>query len=109
VDPERLNVPKPHQVAHFLAFMIMFGPIDMARLNVSEGLHKEYAKEATKRTRRHVNSMLDEMHKPVDRYEAWVAAKAYECGLAGCNLWQDHVCEHELWIRTMFYVCKHVL
>jgi hypothetical protein len=56
-----------------------------------------------------VNSMLDEMHKPVNRYEAWVAAKAYECGLAGCNLWQDHVCEHELWIRTMFYVCKHVL
>ena len=53
--------------------------------------------------------MLGEMHKPVDRYEAWVAAKAYECGLVGCNLWQDHVCEHELWIRTMLHVCKHVL
>lgn len=96
MDPERLNVPKPHQVAHFLAFMCMFGPIDMARLNVSEGLHKEYAKEATKRTRRHVNTMMDEIHKPVDRYEAWVAAKAYECGLAGCNRWQDHVRKHDM-------------
>ena len=107
--PERPPVPNPHRFATVVGLMMMFGPVDMGRQHVSGGLDKEYDREATNRTRRHVNSMLYEMHKPVERYEAWVAAKAYECGLAGCNLWQDHVCEHELWIRTMFYVCKHVL
>ena len=77
-DKERLNTPKGHQILHFLSFMLMFGAPDLARLNNSEKDHQPYAKDASKRTRRHHNTQMMEMHPVVNRYEAVRAAAGYE-------------------------------
>ena len=77
-DNERLNTPKGHQILHFLSFMLMFGAPDLARLNNSEKDHQPYAKDASKRTRRHHNTQMMEMHPVVNRYEAVRAAAGYE-------------------------------
>ena len=58
--------------------MLMYGPVDLGRLNNSEGDHKEYAKDAARHTRRHYRTQMGEMHAPIDRYEAMHAANAYE-------------------------------
>ena len=77
-DAERLNTPKDHQLLHFIAFMLMYGAVDLARLNNTEADHVPYVKDAVKRTWWNYSTMMGELHRPVDRMEAMQAAKAYE-------------------------------
>ena len=89
-DKERLNVPKGHQVLHMIAFMLLYGPVDLARLNICEALHVQYVKDAIKRTRQHMYTCMREMHKPVSHMETMHAAKAYERGphpRHACSCW----------------------
>ena len=89
-DKERLNTPKGHQLMHFLAFMLAFGAADLARLNNSEKDHGAYGKDVTRRTRRHHNTQMDEMHPVINRYEAMRASPGYECAPQPFLLSREH-------------------
>ena len=80
VDNERLNVPKGHQILHMIAFMLLYGPVDLARLNITESLHVDFVKDAIRRTRQHMLTCMNEIHKLVSFHETMMAAKAYERG-----------------------------
>ena len=79
-DSERLNVPKGHQILHMIAFMLLYGPVDLARLNITEALHVDFVKDAIRRTRQNMNTCMNEIEKPVSFHETMMAAKAYERG-----------------------------
>ena len=78
IDNERLNVPKGHQLLHMLTHMLLYGPVDLARLNWWEARHVQAVKDPVKRTRQNEHSFLFEMHKPVSRSEVSYAATGYE-------------------------------
>ena len=51
MDGEGLFVPKMHAVLHMLAFLILWGANDNARLGDQEKDHQPYVKRAVRRTR----------------------------------------------------------
>ena len=78
IDNERLNVPKGHQLLHMITHMLLYGAVDLARLNWWEARHVQAVKDPVQRTRQNENSFLFEMHKPVSRSEVFYAATGYE-------------------------------
>ena len=78
MDAERLDVPKGHQLLHMITHMLLYGPVDLARLNWWEARHVQAVKDPVQRTRQNERSFLSEMHAPVSRTEVTYAAAAYE-------------------------------
>ena len=64
------NTPKGHAVGHLIDFMVVFGAVDMARLNNAEHDHVRHVKHAARRTRQHERTMMHELHHVVDRMDA---------------------------------------
>ena len=64
------NTPKGHAVAHLIDFMVVFGAVDLARLNNAEHDHVRHVKNAARRTRQHERTMMQELHHVVDRMGA---------------------------------------
>ena len=84
---EGLDLPKGHAVHHMLAFVFLWGAIDNARLNNFEHDHTTFVKNAVKRTRMHLKTMIHELEVAVDR----IMAARYVRGLAAewlfdCNV-----------------------
>ena len=84
---EGLDLPKGHAVHHMLAFVFLWGAIDNARLNNFEHDHTTFIKNAVKRTRMHLKTMIHELEVAVDR----IMAARYVKGLAAewlfdCNV-----------------------
>ena len=77
IDDERLDVPKGHQILHMITHMLLYGPVDLARLNWWEARHVQAVKDPVKRTRQNEN-FLQEMTPVVSRTEVVYAAAGYE-------------------------------
>ena len=77
IDDERLDVPKGHQILHMITHMLLYGPVDLARLNWWEARHVQAVKDPVKRTRQNDN-FLHEMTPVVSRTEVVYAAAGYE-------------------------------
>ena len=76
-------MPKGHAVHHMLAFVFLWGAIDNARLNNFEHDHTTWVKNAVRRTRMHLKSMVKELEGATDRIMAarYVKGLAAECFL----------------------------
>ena len=95
IDGERLDVPKGHQILHMVAHMLLYGPVDLARLNWWEARHVQFVKDPVKRTRQHEKTFLTEMHAPVNRLEVGYAAAGYERGTHARETCLQHRSAHE--------------
>ena len=60
-ETDSFNTPKGHRIEHMFAQILLFGGVDNARLNNAERDHQPWVKQATKRTRRHMSTMMSEI------------------------------------------------
>ena len=72
------NVPKGHGIEHCFAQVLLFGAVDNSRLGNAERDHQPWVKQATKRTRRHMKTMMTEMDGVTRRMVAVQQMKAHE-------------------------------
>ena len=73
-----LFVPKMHAVLHMLAFTVLFGCPDNARLGDQEKDHQPYVKRAVRRTRQWETTFEDEVLNVADRIDAMLQIRSEE-------------------------------
>ena len=78
MDGEGLLVPKMHAVLQMLAFLILWGAIDNARLGDAEKDHQPYVKKAVRRTRQWETTFEDEVLSVADRIDAMLQIRSEE-------------------------------
>ena len=74
------NTPKGHGIKRMFVQILLFGAVDNARLNIAERDHRDqpWVKQATKRARRHMSTMMSEMDGVTSRMVAVQQLKARE-------------------------------
>ena len=72
------NTPKGHGIEHMFAQILLFGAVDNSRLGNAERDHQPWVKQATKRTRRHMKTMMTQMDGVTRRMVAVQHMKAHE-------------------------------
>ena len=78
MDGEGLFVPKMHAVLHMLAFLILWGANDNARLGDQGKDHQPYVKKAVRRTRQWETTFEDEVLGVADRIDAMLQIRSEE-------------------------------